>query len=532
MSELPAQDWNLFIGYSILKSVFEIVGKCKDCNASVNLEIDEKYGFCAGITIKCLKCSWKLHFYTSNEIEEQLTPGRNAFEINYRAALAIKEIGLGYRSLNMFSQVLNLLPPVNVSSFQKTVERLNEVYSEAANDSMSQAACEVKENMTNPTDVVDTRVAIDGTWQKRGYSSLNGVIVATSAKGKVLDFQVFSKYCKGCALWESRKDSPNYATWKATHHCKKNHSTSSGAMEAAGAIDIFSRSIEKHKLRYLQYVGDGDTEAYLKVEELKPYGPDVQINKLECVGHVQKRLGTRLRKLRCDYRGQNLSDGKKLSGKGRLTDVAINTMQNYFGMAIRQNTGKLYAMKKAVASVLFHCSDLPEEERHKFCPRTIDSWCKWQKDKIKNTNTYKKKISLPKAVNKLIEPIFRDLNRNELLSKCLDGLTQNVNEAFNQIVWKKCPKAYVGRNTLEMGVCSAVLSFNDGPTGINRVFKLLRFSENVQFEKMAAKKTKVQKAKRTERFKARRKKLRALHKGYVDKEKEVEGKDSYASGFF
>eukprot|EP00794_Sanderia_malayensis_P010474 gene10474-11571_t len=37
---------------------------------------------------------------------------------------------------------------------------------------MSQAACEVKENMTNPTDIVDTRVAIDGTWQKRGKSSL------------------------------------------------------------------------------------------------------------------------------------------------------------------------------------------------------------------------------------------------------------------------------------------------------------------------------------------------------------------------
>eukprot|EP00794_Sanderia_malayensis_P010484 gene10484-11583_t len=72
----------------------------------------------------------------------------------------------------MFSQVLNLLPPANISSFQKTVERLNEVYSEAANDSMSQAACEVKENMTNPTDIVDTRVAIDGTWQKRGKSSL------------------------------------------------------------------------------------------------------------------------------------------------------------------------------------------------------------------------------------------------------------------------------------------------------------------------------------------------------------------------
>ncbi len=46
----------------------------------------------------------------------------------------------------------------------------------------------------DPTQIVDTRVAIDGTWRKQGYSSLNGVVVATSAKGKMLDYQIFSKY--------------------------------------------------------------------------------------------------------------------------------------------------------------------------------------------------------------------------------------------------------------------------------------------------------------------------------------------------
>ena len=65
-------------------------------------------------------------------------------------------------------------------------------------------------------------MAIDGTWQKRGYS-LNGVVVATSSNGKILDYQVFSKYCKSCALWESRKDYPKYAEWKTIHACRKNH---------------------------------------------------------------------------------------------------------------------------------------------------------------------------------------------------------------------------------------------------------------------------------------------------------------------
>lgn len=36
-------------------------------------------------------------------------------------------------------------------------------------------------------------------------------------------------------------------------------------------------------------MGDGDCAAYPSVVESKPYGPDFVIDKLECVGHVQKR---------------------------------------------------------------------------------------------------------------------------------------------------------------------------------------------------------------------------------------------------
>ena len=154
-------------------------------------------------------------------------------------------------------------------------------------------------------------------------------------------------------------------------------------------------------------------ESCKKVQQSKPYGPDVKINKLECVGHIQKRLGTRLRKLRAEWKGRKLDNGKIISGRGRLTDVAITSMQNYFGMAICQNAGKLYPMKKAVGAVLYHCSSLPVERCHQFCPSTADSWCKWQRDRVNNTQTYESKINLPPAIKSLIEPIFRDLSKDE-----------------------------------------------------------------------------------------------------------------------
>ena len=42
---------------------------------------------------------------------------------------------------------------------------------------------------------------------------------------------------------------------------------------------------------------------------------------------------------------QSLTGGKKISGRSRLTDKVINTMQNYYGMPIPQNSNDLFAMR-------------------------------------------------------------------------------------------------------------------------------------------------------------------------------------------
>ena len=48
------------------------------------------------------------------------------------------------------------------------------------------------------------------------------------------------------------------------------------------------------KLRFTTFIGDGDSKAFANLVAIKPYG-DV---KHECVGHVQKRMGTALRTLK------------------------------------------------------------------------------------------------------------------------------------------------------------------------------------------------------------------------------------------
>ena len=44
------------------------------------------------------------------------------------------------------------------------------------------------------------------------------------------------------------------------------------------------------------------------------------MEKVDCVGHVQKRMGTALRELKKQYKGQNLLGSKTIGGAGRLTE--------------------------------------------------------------------------------------------------------------------------------------------------------------------------------------------------------------------
>ena len=70
------------------------------------------------------------------------------------------------------------------------------------------------------------------------------------------------------------------------------------------------------------------------------------------------------------------------------------------------------------------------------------------------------------------------LSDDKLLERCLHGKTQNNNECLNGVIWKRCSKdVYVGQQTLEMGVNSAVISFNEGMNSILKVMQHYGMSE-------------------------------------------------------
>ncbi|GFY30334.1 uncharacterized protein TNCV_4065841 [Trichonephila clavipes] len=332
---------------------------------------------------------------------------KNIPEINRRFVYAMRTIGQGHAAMTTFCGVMKFAPPVAEKSYNNIINKLQLCSKEVAEASMQSAALE-EVTLTNFSDTI---ISGDGTWKTRGCSSRVGVCAVIGDKtGKCIDAEVMSSFCKGCDSWKRGKG------W---------HDGDCG-----NGSYIFQRSLNHRSVRYISYIGDGDSKTLSSITAFNSYGEDITVSKIECVGHVQKRMGSRLRKSK--QMSSKLSDGKSIGGKGRLTDRMIDLITTYYGNAIRQNKTCLPDMRKAVWAVYFHIRSSNEEPLHSFCPVGPNSWCKYHNQVLEGSvETFRHSNKLPVAVMDAIKPVFNDLSQPKLLQKCLGGKTLNNNESIN-----------------------------------------------------------------------------------------------------
>ena len=90
--------------------------------------------------------------------------------------------------------------------------------------------------------------------------------------------------------------------------------------------------------------------------EKKPY--DDFNREIRCVVHIRKKVGAGLMVL--------VKNNKGIGGhgNGKLTRKMISTLQNYYGIAIRENkTTSILQMKMDIAAVLHHYSQKENEDK-------------------------------------------------------------------------------------------------------------------------------------------------------------------------
>ena len=90
------------------------------------------------------------------------------------------------------------------------------------------------------------------------------------------------------------------------------------------------RSVANYGVRYTGYYGDGDSKSFNEVENIYP---GIKVQTFHCIGHYQKGVGNKLRKLKTRVKGlggsvkkqkEQVIDGRIVTAKvlkGLLTDT-------------------------------------------------------------------------------------------------------------------------------------------------------------------------------------------------------------------
>ncbi|GFV23031.1 uncharacterized protein TNCV_729821 [Trichonephila clavipes] len=94
------------------------------------------------------------------------------------------------------------------------------------------------------------------------------------------------------------------------------------------------------------------------------------LNGVVCATSVEngKRMGTRLRNILKMSKGIKLSDGKNISGRGRLTLKEVDSIQHYYGLAIRKKFVICRGHERAIWAIYFHKLSTEDNPQHALCP--------------------------------------------------------------------------------------------------------------------------------------------------------------------
>ena len=88
-------------------------------------------------------------------------------EVNLRAVYDMRAIGVGYAPLKKSCCYLNMPEPMSSDNYDNISKTVKDVTKVAVEKSMADAVKEVK----GKSEVAETSVSVDGTWQKRGFVS-------------------------------------------------------------------------------------------------------------------------------------------------------------------------------------------------------------------------------------------------------------------------------------------------------------------------------------------------------------------------
>ena len=282
-------------------------------------------GLASILSTCCSTCGYVIQLETSDKVRGPR--GYRRWECNLAAVWGQMSTGGGHAQLQENVSVLGV-PVMTKKSFIRTEKDIGEWWRMRLTESMIETGKEEKRLAEERGDyhngVPAITVVLDGGWSKRShkhtYNAKSGVgVIIGKCTGKLLHIGVRNKYCTSCT-----QGIP-----KDKHDCYKNWEESSSQMETDIILEGFRAAEKTHGVRYMRFVGDGDSSVYpTLLTNVPEWGRDIK--KIEFANHACKCYRSGLEKL--------VTENPSYKGKGGLTQKMRKRLTSAARCAIKMRS--------------------------------------------------------------------------------------------------------------------------------------------------------------------------------------------------
>lgn len=185
---------NCIIQWSVF-TYLQTILQCKNCNKDIKFSKADERGL--GFKL-CISCKCREEFvHSSPKIDR-------AYEINRRFVLVMRTLGVGLGGITNFCGLMDIGSKWGQQTYYSAVDNINIAVDAVLRLVLNKASKEEKKLNKAAGEIEnDFAVSGDGSWAKRGFTSLLGVISLIGKRtGKIVDVMVKSSYCKLCSMWK------------------------------------------------------------------------------------------------------------------------------------------------------------------------------------------------------------------------------------------------------------------------------------------------------------------------------------------
>lgn len=202
--------------FSLVFTALQSILKCILCDSDVKFLRKSPRGL--GFKL-CVKCSCQEFNINSSRMI------KNAYEVNRRFVFIMRLLGVGLAGVNSFCSLMDLCDGISNNGYYCILKQIYIAVKSVVDTVFKKAVAEEKKlNVENGYAEEQIMVSGDGSWTRRGFTSLLGVVsLIGKYSNKIVDLIVKSKVCKACEQWSGSEESDEFLEWHENHDGGDSH---------------------------------------------------------------------------------------------------------------------------------------------------------------------------------------------------------------------------------------------------------------------------------------------------------------------